>query len=217
MRTTKTFSVLLLVKAKKGATEEGTIYARITVNQKRAEVSLKRKISRELWDSRTKRAKGHSVQARRLNQYLDLEHSRFFQCYQELRSKGKKITSKLVKASYLGEEENTKTLKELMEYHCGKIENTLSFGSIRNFAKTEGFINKFLSQEKHASDVLLRELDYKFLCDFETFLQEYYPKKYLRAISQNSVMQHIQRLREIITFGYYLEWIDEDSFLPWKN
>ncbi len=95
MGTTNTFSVLFWVKPEKGAKEGGIIYARITVNQKRALVSLKRKISLDLWDANKKRAKGNSVEARQLNQYLDLAHSRFFQYYQELTSKGKKVTSKL--------------------------------------------------------------------------------------------------------------------------
>jgi hypothetical protein len=80
MGTTNTFSVLFWVKTEKGASE-GIIYARITANQKRVLVSLKRKISLELWDARRKRAKGHSIEARQLNQYLDLAQSRFFQCY----------------------------------------------------------------------------------------------------------------------------------------
>jgi len=49
MGTTNTFSVLFWVKTEKGALE-GIIYARITANQKRVLVRLKRKISLELWD-----------------------------------------------------------------------------------------------------------------------------------------------------------------------
>ena len=217
MGTTNTFTVLFWVKAEKGATESGIIYARITVNQKRVLVSLKRKISLESWDSSRKRAKGHSIEARQLNQYLDLAQSRFFQCYQELTSKGKLITAKLVKAIFLGDDENSKTLQELIEYHSRKIENTLASGTIRNFGITEGYINKFLSKEKNTSDLYLKELDYKFLCDFENFLQEYYPKKHPRAMSHNTVMKHIQRLRKMVRMAYHLEWIDKDPFRRWKT
>jgi site-specific recombinase XerD len=216
MGTTNTFSVLFWVKTEKGASE-GIIYARITANQKRVLVSLKRKISLELWDSSRKRAKGHSFKARQLNQYLDLAQSRFFQCYQELTSKGKKITAKLVKALFLGDDENSKTLQELIRYHSRKIESTLAPGTIRNFGITEGYINKFLSKEKNTSDVYLKELDYKFLCDFDNFLQEYYPKKHPRAMSHNTVMKHIQRLRKMIRMAYHLEWIDKDPFRRWKT
>jgi len=217
MGSTNTFTVLFWVKTEKGTTEGGIIYARITVNQKRVLVSLKRKISLESWDSSRKRAKGHSIEARQLNQYLDLVQSRFFQCYQELTSKGKLITAKLVKAIFLGDDENSKTLQELIGYHSRKIESTLASGTIRNFGITEGYINKFLNKEKNTSDVYLKELDYKFLCDFENFLQEYYPKKHPRAMSHNTVMKHIQRLRKVVTMAYHLEWIDKDPFRRWKT
>ncbi|MEP6262444.1 MAG: site-specific integrase [Gillisia sp.] len=217
MGTTNTFSVLFWVKNEKGETGRGIIYARITVNQKRVLVSLKRKILLELWDSGRKRAKGHSLDARQLNQYLDLVQSRFFHCYQQLTSKGKKVTAKLIKAVYLGDDENSKTLQELIQYHSRKIESTLASGTIRNFGITEGYINKFLAKEKNTTDVYLRELDYKFLCDFENFLLEYYPKKHPRAMSHNTVMKHIQRLRKMVRMAYHLEWLDKDPFRRWKT
>lgn len=216
METTNTFSVLFWVKNQKGA-KEGIIYARITVNHKRVLVSLKRKISLELWDSKRKRVKGNSIDAKQLNQYLDLAQSRFYQCYQELTLKGKKVTAKLVKALFLGDDENSKTLQELIRYHSRKIESTLASGTIRNFGITEGYVDKFLIKEYNTSDVYLRELDYKFLCDFENFLLEFYPKKHPRSMSHNTVMKHIQRLRKMVTMAYHLEWLDKDPFRRWKT
>ena len=90
-------------------------------------------------------------------------------------------------------------------------------GTIRNFGVTEGYINKFLKKERKTSDVYLKELDYKFLCDFEHFLLEYYPKKHPRAMSHNTVMKHIQRLRKMVTLAYNMEWLDKDPFRRWKN
>ncbi|PKD19983.1 hypothetical protein APR41_14985 [Salegentibacter salinarum] len=36
-------------------------------------------------------------------------------------------------------------------------------------------------------------------------------------MSHNTVMKHIQRLREIIPLGYNLEWLDKDPFRRWKT
>lgn len=217
MRTSNTFSVLFWLNSEKAVNDLAIIYARVTVNQKRVLISLKRKVSVELWDDHRKRVKGHSAEARQINQYLDFAQSRFFQCYQELMSKGKKVTAKLVKASFLGFDENSKTLQELTQYHSKKIERTLSTGTIRNFTITEGYINKFLSKERNTTDLYLRELDYKFLCDFESFLQSYWPKGHYRAMSHNTIMKHIQRLRKMVTLAYHLEWLDKDPFRRWKT
>ncbi|MDT0677795.1 Arm DNA-binding domain-containing protein [Autumnicola musiva] len=91
MRTSNTFSVLFWVDPKREVNHHVMIYARITVNQKRVLVSLKQKISIDLWDFQKRRAKGSSTKAKQINHYLDSVKARFFHCYQELTSKGKKL------------------------------------------------------------------------------------------------------------------------------
>src|SRR5690606_28636705 len=98
-------------------------------------------------------------------------------------------------------DENSKTLQELIQYHSKKIERSLSTGTIRNFGITEGYVNKFLSKERNTTDLYLRELDYRFLCDFESFMQSYWPKGHYRAMSHNTIMKHIQRLRKMVTLA----------------
>ncbi|SLK04403.1 Site-specific recombinase XerD [Salegentibacter salarius] len=217
MRTKNTFSVHFWVKPTNEKVNQGIIYARITVNQRRVLVSLKRKISFDLWDSSKKKVKGTSSEAKQINHYLDSTKARIFQCYQDLNSSGKKITAQLIKATYLGEDENSKSLQNLIDYHSRKIEHTLSPGTIKNFKITEGYIFKFLKKEKKTTDVYLRELNYKFLCDFEDFLGSYYPKGHPKAMGHNTIMKHIQRLRKMVTLAYNMEWIDKDPFRRWKN
>lgn len=217
MSTSNTFSILFLVYPKKISGNQVLIFARITVNNKRALISLKRRIPLDLWDSAKKRARGTSAEAKQINQYLDLVHSNLFQCYQDLLFKRKLITAKLIKAAYLGEDETSKTLQNLLDYHSRKIESTLASGTIRNFGITEGYVQKFLKKDRKTSDVYLKDLDYKFLCDFEYFLSTYYPKGHPRAMSHNTVMKHIQRLRKVIRLAFNMEWIDKDPFRRWKT
>ena len=101
MRTSKSFSVLFWVK-QQTSESEGLIYARITVDQKRVNVSLKRKVPLALWDHRAKRLAGTSAKVRHINQYIDRCQAQFYDCYQELKSQHKLITAKLIKSSFLG-------------------------------------------------------------------------------------------------------------------
>ena len=73
-----------------------------------------------------------------------------------------------------------------------------------------------MQKKLRTSDIYLRQLDYKFISDFETFLIGYYPKGHPKAMSHNTVMKHLQRLRKIVTLAYHLEWIDKDPFVRWK-
>lgn len=216
MRTSNTFSILFWTDKKNYKNNQALIYARVTVNQKRVNISLKRKISLDLWDSKKKKAKGNSNEARQINQYLTQVNSQLFQCYQDLKFKGELITAKLIKANYLDEGENSKTLQNLIEYHAIKIESTLAKGSIRNYKVTEGYINRFLKNKLKTTDIFLKQLDYKFICDFESYLHCFWPKGHPKTMGQNTVMKHIQRLRKLVTMAYHLEWITRDPFVRWK-
>jgi integrase/recombinase XerD len=216
MKTSTTFSILFWINASRAINNEAEIYARVTVNQKRVNISLKRKVNVDQWDVTKKRVKGHSAAAKQINQYLDQAYTQLFNIYQDLKFKEVLITAQLIKANYTGESEESKTLLNLIEYHNKKIQNTLAKGSIRNFGVTESYLNKFLKQTKNTTDIYLKELDYKFLCDFECYLSSVWPVGHPKAISQNTIMKHIQRLRKMVTLAYHMEWISKDPFVRWK-
>lgn len=216
MRSKSTFSILFWADQKNTKNNLVLIYARINVDQKRVNISLKRKISIDKWDPKKKRAKGNSSEARQINQYLDQVYTQLFQCYQDLKFKNQLITAALIKSIFLGESENDKSLKELFEYHSNKINGTFAAGTIRNYGITEKYIFKFLKKNYQTTDIYLKQLDYKFICDFENFLHCFWPKGHPKALGQNTVMKHIQRLRKMITLAYHLEWIEKDPFIRWK-
>ncbi|MCP4142249.1 MAG: site-specific integrase, partial [Chloroflexi bacterium] len=170
MRTSNTFAILFWAHTTRTKNNKTPIYVRITVNGKRANFSLKHRADIRTWDSKRQKAKGNSESARILNGYLNQVHSQIFECYKDLKLKGKLITAELIKAEYLGESDDSKTLQNLLEYHKKKTEKTLSIGTLRNFGVTERYINRYLSQKMNTSDVYLKELDYKFICDFANFL-----------------------------------------------
>ena len=87
MRITNTFSILFWADQKNTNDDQALLYARITADGKRANLSLKRKIDVSLWDAKKKREKGTSSEARQINLYLDQMHTQLFQYYQDLKFK----------------------------------------------------------------------------------------------------------------------------------
>lgn len=216
MRSTNTFSILFWADQNNTSDDQALLYARITVDGKRVNISLKRKLAIALWDAKKKRAKGTSTEAKQINLYLDQTHSQLFQLYQDLKFKGELITAQLIKANYNGEVETSKTLVQLIDYHTGKIKGTLAKGTVINFGITENYIKRFLGKERKTSDIFLKQLDYKFICDFETFLHTYWPKGHPKMLNHNTVMKHIQRLRKMVTLAFHMEWLEKDPFVRWK-
>ena len=87
----------------RAANNHAIIYVQVTVNGKRGNISLKRKVDITSWSNVKQRVKGNSKNARETNQYLDQVHSQLFQCYQDLKLKRELITATLIKVNYLGE------------------------------------------------------------------------------------------------------------------
>ncbi|WP_077405415.1 site-specific integrase [Cellulophaga omnivescoria] len=216
MRTTSTFSILFWAYTSRAKNNQANLYVRITVNGKKVNISLKQKVDISLWDPSKQRMKGKSEIHRNLNYYLDRVHSQLIQIYQDLKFKGQLITCEIMKSQYLGEDNTSKTLNELLEYHTQKTSKTLSKGTLRNFKVTEGYIKKYLTSVLKTSDIYLKELDYKFIYDFSNYLHSFWPKNHPKSMGNNTVMKHIQRFRKIITLGYHIEWIDKDPFVRWK-
>ena len=216
MKTSHTFSILFWINNSRTTNGKSELFARITVNGKRANIGLKRKVCLDQWDIKSKRVKGNSSKARQINNQIDQIRAKLYEIYQELKFKNKLITAQLIKAKFNGEDDHSKTLQEIINYHNRKIEKTLATGTIRNFGITENYINRFLNNRLKTNDIYLNQLNYKFLSDFETFLFGYYPKGHPKAMGNNTVMKHIQRLRKITTLAYHLDWIDKDPFIRWK-
>jgi integrase/recombinase XerD len=72
MKTSSSFSILFWVNLSRTKNGEASLYASITVNGKRAAISLNRKVLISDWDSDRNRVKGTGQKSRILNTYLDV-------------------------------------------------------------------------------------------------------------------------------------------------
>ena len=70
MQTSKTFTIHFWLSMAKAKDDFAPIYARITVDGKRAEISLKRSTSVTYWDTRSKRSTLRTSDGKALNVYL---------------------------------------------------------------------------------------------------------------------------------------------------
>ena len=71
-----TFRIHFWLNTAKSKGNLAPIYARVTINGRRAEISLKRECAIDSWDERAHRIKGRNPDATSLNGYLDAKYSR---------------------------------------------------------------------------------------------------------------------------------------------
>ncbi len=217
MRTSSTFSILFWIYSKRTKNDQAPLYARITVNGKKLNISLKRKINVKLWNADKQRAKGTSSNSREINQYISEIHSQLFQCFQELRTNNKRITPQMIKSKYFGEEKIYYTMCDIIEYHNTRMFEKLRYNTSRLYLISQKYILLFLKKEYNKNNIELSELDYDFILKFEIFLRQHKPRHYQPQIGNNAALKHIQRLRKMVTLAFHIEWIDRDPFVKFKQ
>lgn len=216
MQNRLTFSLLFWVERSRIKDGKAPIIARITVNGKRANISLQRKVELTKWKKSKSRVNGSSLEAIRLNKYLDQTQVQIQDAYDQLVKECSHISAQSIKARYLGEDSQEHTLLYLIGYHNEQMEESLSQGTLKNYHTTERYVRLFIEKKLKAKDIYLSKLSYRFLIDFENFLRKHRPTNHQRKMENNTVMKHIQRLRKMVTMAYKMEWIIKDPFVRFK-
>lgn len=212
MKTSSSFSILFWVNLSRTKNGEASLYARITVNGKRAAISLNRKVLITDWDSDRNRAKGTGQKSRILNTYLDETYNQLFQAYQDLKSEHKQITARSIKARFLGLDEINRSVMDIISYHNEDMKGKLKWGTQKNYFTTQRYISNFILKAYNSTDMFLKELDYDFIIRFEKYLRAYIPQDHHKKMGNNTVMKHIERLRKLINLSFKLGWMVSDPF-----
>ncbi|WP_321995576.1 site-specific integrase [Draconibacterium orientale] len=216
MKKMNTFGIQFVIRKHRIKDDKAPIYARVTVNQERAEISIKKRIHVDNWNNGRGMAKGKSSEISRLNSYLEQIRSQLTECYQELVINKEAVTPEAIKNKFLGVEDVGETLKGLVEYHNTGMDSNLRWGTLKNYKTTEKYIEKFLKQIFKRNDIYLVELNYKFITDFEHFLRKYQPEDHHLPMGNNTVMKHIERLRKMTNLAVRLGWLDKDPFVAYR-
>ena len=112
----------------------------------------------------------------------------------------------------MGEDDNSKTLKELITYHNDNMIHVLRAGTMKNYYTTERYLQRFLLKKRRVKDIYLKQLNFRFITDFEHYLRTYKNSKKELLLSNNGVMKHLERLKKIINLAIKLEWMHKNPF-----
>jgi integrase/recombinase XerD len=216
MNNMATFGIVFYLKNQKKKAGKAPIYARITVDGRRAELSIKKNIDVDNWNFGKGMAKGTSDEIRKLNTYLEQIRSRFVECYQQLQIKKQIITAESIKNVFIGVEEKEHTLLSLFDYHNEEMKNMLEWGTLKNYYTTKTYFQKYLKQVLHTSDIYLSQLSYRFLIGYEKFMKENKSLDPKKPCNQNTIMKHIERLRKVVNLAIKNEWLERDPFVKFK-
>ncbi|MEB0280326.1 MULTISPECIES: site-specific integrase [unclassified Mucilaginibacter] len=218
MRSSNTFGIQFVIRLpKQQKNDQATVFARISVNGRRCEISLKKKVNPQNWDEAKGKARGTKDEIRKLNEHIERVRTLIADGYHELVQQKKIVTVDAVKSLFLGADDNEVTLIKLGEYHNTEMKDKLADGTMKNYYTTQKYIAKFLKNKYHRNDISLAELNYKFILDFETFLSKHQPKDHQKPLHNNGIMKHIERLCKMVNMAVTMDWLAKDPFAKYKQ
>lgn len=130
-----------------------------------------------------------------LNLFLERARGKVLNDYKEILLNNHRITSEVLKRKFLGLDENSKTSLELIDYHNENMQQTLSWGTLKNYKSTRRYDEKFIREYKRSAPVYLSELNYQFIVEFENFIR-LHPLKENDPLHNNGLMKRIERLKK---------------------
>jgi site-specific recombinase XerD len=217
MRTTHSFGVDFLIRRCKDNRKQGLIYARITVDEDRKEISLKERIIAEDWDPDREVVKGRTETVKSLNQHIDDVRFKIKEKYRILCEKEGLITAETVKQAYLGVHAQLKghQLTELLKYYTKIWKPKLKPGGFKNIKTTIEYLERFIKKEYSCQDLYLSQLNMEFITNLEYYIRENPIKKSDPCLG-NGLAKHLQRFKRIISWAKEIEWIKVDPIREYK-
>jgi len=216
MQTTKnTFGLIFYVK-KADQKNDCPIYARITINGKRVDLSTKRKVQKAHWNAAKGLAKGVNKDTQALNDYLEQYRSGIVAAYQESVIQKMNLTPETIRNLFLGGGDNAHTFRDLFDYHNTHEKEVLAKGTMKNYYTTQDYIFLFLQKRQRISDIDIAQLSYKFILDFELFLRTHKKTDDPQPLNNNGVMKHLERFKKMINMAVTIEWLEKDPFVKHK-
>ncbi|WP_350287580.1 site-specific integrase [uncultured Croceitalea sp.] len=212
---TNSFAVLCYIrKSRINKQGKADLFLRITVDSKRAEFSLKRKVNPEKWCSKKGRLKGFSAKSKSLNHYIDELETKAYNIHSKLVIKKKPFSAETIKNKIIGTETVHKTLLEVYDEHNVQIEQLLgieySYGAYRRHIRTRNHLANFMEKEYKLKDLFIREVDLKFINRFHHFL------KTRKIGNQNTITKYVVNFKKIMGVAVANNWVNQDPFYHWK-
>jgi Arm DNA-binding domain len=130
MKTTQTFSILIWANKTKETADGLPLFARVTVDGRRAEISLKRKVNPEHWDAKTASLSEKDENAKATNQFITHVKAELMKLYDQMQVLEEHISAETLKLRFTGGKEEVKTLLQVVDYHNNQMSKMIGIDEV---------------------------------------------------------------------------------------
>ena len=216
MKINEKLSILVMLeKSKLTSDGKAPIFIRLTVEGKRAELSLGQKVALANWNMEAGQVKGSSQEARIINNNIDMAKIKLRQHYDLLSMNNDFVSAAMVKQAYQGKTEKCKGLLEVVGFAIEKIEKKVEHGNrakatLTKWNTTKDKAKAFIKHAYKSDDLPLNKLTLSFAEDFIDFLMlEHH-------IESNTAMKYLKTVRGVVTNAVARGWTTHNPLCAYQ-
>ena len=176
---------------------------------------MKKDINPKLWDIKNCKANGKTSDAAAINELLDSTKSAIFKVYRDMLEKENVVSAEKVKNSFLGIDSKHQNLLELFDQHNREKKLLVGISIVKStynkYRITRDHLAAYMKEWHHLSDISLKEINHKFVCDFETFMLTEQ-----RRSEENTIAKYMQMFKHVIGIAIKYGWVFENPFSGYK-
>ncbi|MEP2059410.1 MAG: site-specific integrase [Maribacter litoralis] len=207
--------LFFIKKSKVNSAGKTTIFLRITLDSRRSEFSVHRKVHLDLWNSRTQLVMGNSADAQEINRHLSDIKNRIYSIQRNFEQDKASYSASDVRDVLLGKDKIKKMFLEIFQEHNDEVESLIgkgfSSGTAERYRTCKKHVTEYIRKKYKKNDIPVHDVDHKFITGFEYYL------KTTRKCAHNSAIKYITNFKKIIRIAYANDWIDKDPFVNWKG
>jgi site-specific recombinase XerD len=207
------FSTLFYIKRgkKKLSNGECPIYVRLTLDKHRAEFAANVSVEETFWSTATEKAAGKSRKAWKVNNRLDGIRNQIAEIERKYELRGIALSVDQIKNEILGINKACQGLVEAHTDHNKKLEALVGMKyapkTLARYNTSLNHLKSFLKEEYKVNDIDLRNINHKFLMDYEFWLNK-------NNCQHNTTIKYLVNLKKIIRIALNNGWMVDD---PYKN
>ncbi|CBK63486.1 site-specific integrase [Alistipes shahii] len=208
-----TFKVLFYLKRNKEQ-PLAPVMGRITVNGTITQFSAKIEVPVRLWEVKGGRAKGKSVEADRINRYLDNIRGQINKHYQDICDHDSYVTAERVRNAYQGFDRKYQTLLEAFEKFTVDYRKRVGVDRARRtwerYCKCSEHLHSFMEKVYRVKDMPLLELEQSFIEKFHTYLF------HDLGMSPNGLSGYLKCLKYVVKMAFNNGWMPRNPFALYR-
>ncbi|MGY5847966.1 site-specific integrase [Salegentibacter sp. HM20] len=204
-----------LLGKKKNKRGLAPIYLRLTVDRKRKEYSISRRIQPEIWNSKLQKVMGNNPNEKEINTHINNLRHKLNKIHQIFSDTDKTITAEGMIAELKGANKpRPKMTLEVFKEHNEQVDRlsgkSITKSTAKRYWTCYNHVKQFITEEYRASDYPMNDINHQFISKFEYFL------KTRRECNHNSALKYVNNFKKIIRIALANQWMDRDPFYNYK-